>query len=81
MSTPSTFLAPIDEPTGPYCQHCGWELERELCDQCDGEGLYGHDCGEDCCPCLDPEDNEPCDLCGGEGGWWVCENTECPGKK
>ena len=70
-----------DELTGPYCTHCGWELERELCDQCDGEGVFGHDCGEDVCCCLDPEENEPCALCGGEGGWWHCFNQECPGRK
>ena len=71
-----------DEPlTGPYCEHCGWELDRELCEQCDGYGLSGHDCGEDCCCCLDPdEDNMPCDMCGGDGGWWICENDQCPGK-
>jgi hypothetical protein len=82
MSAPSIIETWEDEPsTGPYCTHCGWELERELCEQCDGEGLYGHDCGEDCCACLDPEENEPCGLCDGDGGWWVCENTECPAKK
>lgn len=71
-----------DDPSrGPDCPHCGWEMERELCDVCDGEGLYGHDCGEDCCPCLEPDDNMPCDQCGGDGGWWFCENTACPGKQ
>jgi len=70
-----------DPSTGPYCEHCGWELERELCEQCDGSGYDDHDCGEDCCCCLDPEENEPCDLCRGEGGWWTCENTACPEKR
>src|SRR5262245_43591815 len=37
------------------------------CPTCEGEGVVGHDCGEDCCPCLDPEDNVPCGTCGGEG--------------
>lgn len=33
------------------------------------EGLTGHDCGEDTCCCLHPEDNVVCDICNGEGGW------------
>lgn len=66
-----------DEPSGPYCSGCGAELDWEECDQCGGEGLYGHDCGEDCCACLAPEENEPCDECGGKGGWWVCTNRQC----
>jgi len=59
--------------------------EREWCEcwQCDGEGVSGHDCGDDCCCCLDPEDNMRCDICGGHGGWWRCytcnpeEEDEC----
>lgn len=38
------------------------------CWNCD-EGYSGHDCGEDCCCCLDPEDNVICDICRGKGGW------------
>lgn len=44
------------------CPKCGAELERVICELCDGEGLDAHDCGEDCC-CLDPEPNVPCDIC------------------
>lgn len=51
---------------------CGTELEWQECTQCLGEGVDGHDCGEDCCCCLDPEDNICCDICEGEGGWMGC---------
>jgi hypothetical protein len=39
------------------------------CWNCGGEGTSGHDCGEDSCCCLDPEDDQPCQICHGEGGW------------
>lgn len=39
------------------------------CWNCGGEGYSDHDCGEDCCACLYPEDNVVCDICNGEGGW------------
>lgn len=42
------------------------------CYNCAGEGFSHHDCGEDCCCCLDPEDNVTCDICRGDGGWWAC---------
>ena len=66
-----------DEPSGPYCKACGAELDWELCWQCAGAGVYGHECGEDCCACLDPEENEVCAECGGKGGWWFCGNSKC----
>lgn len=53
-----------------HCARCGSSLSREQCD-CN-EGFSHHDCGEDTCCCLDPEDNVPCEMCGGEGGWWQC---------
>ena len=40
------------------------------CENCGGEGVTSHDCGEDCCCCEDPEDNVACDCCDGEGGHW-----------
>jgi hypothetical protein len=58
----------------PECAECGGDADRELCFKCDGQGVDGHECGEDCCVCLDPEDNVPCDVCDGEGGWWYCVN-------
>lgn len=39
----------------------------EDCDDCGGTGYVGHDCGEDTCCCLNPEDNILCDTCGGRG--------------
>jgi hypothetical protein len=56
---------------GCHCARCGWSLEWEECEYCD-DGLTDHDCGEDCCCCLDPELNVLCDICEGRGGWWVC---------
>lgn len=53
---------------------CARHGEKEWCEcwQCGGEGVDGHDCGEDCCCCLYPEDNMTCDICNGHGGWWRC---------
>ena len=65
------------------CEECGCcELFTHACEQCDGDGVYGHHCGEDCCCCLDPEENEPCDLCDGRGWFKAClgncgENDHC----
>ena len=42
------------------------------CWGCGSTGYSYHDCGEDCCVCLDPEDNVRCDICLGEGGWYRC---------
>lgn len=39
------------------------------CWRCGGSGYLEHDCGEDTCCCMDPDDIE-CDLCHGEGGWY-----------
>ena len=36
---------------GPECPNCG------------GTGYSSHDCGEDCCACVDPQDNVRCDWC------------------
>lgn len=57
------------------CARCGSSLMRVQCDQCGGDGLDGHDCGEDCCCCLHPEDNQTCGMCRGEGGWWQCASS------
>jgi hypothetical protein len=42
----------------------------ESCWQCMGDGGW-HDCGEDCCCCLEPELNVVCDECDGEGEYDV----------
>ena len=39
------------------------------CWHCGGDGVSHHDCGEDTCCCLAPEDNVRCDICFGKGGW------------
>lgn len=55
-----------------YCKKCGGSVDWVVCEQCGGEGFDGHECGEDTCCCLYPEDNVPCDICDGEGGWYHC---------
>jgi hypothetical protein len=70
------------------CARCGSSLEFEECDNCAGEGVYGHECGEDTCCCLHPEDNVPCNYCGGKGNYpqclsvstW-CEANPLPGRE
>ena len=57
------------------CARCGSSLTFEDCEGCGGDGLYGHDCGEDSCCCLNPEDNVPCDICRGEGAFPVCMSS------
>lgn len=54
------------------CARCGSSIMFEDCDNCGGEGYSGHDCGEDCCCCADPDDNVVCSWCGGEGAHAVC---------
>lgn len=58
------------------CAHCGSSCDWTTCYNCE-DGYSGHDCGEDCCCCLNPEDNVTCDICRGYGGWWSClSNSE-----
>jgi len=45
---------------------CGSSMDNERCEHCE-DGFDGHDCGEDCCACLYPEDNVPCQYCDGTG--------------
>ena len=54
------------------CARCGSSCDFQQCDQCGGEGVDGHDCGDDTCCCLYPEDNVGCDICESHGGWWTC---------
>lgn len=70
MTSPSVAVGER-ERQGPACALHG---EKDWCEcwQCGAAGVYGHDCGEDCCVCLYPEDNERCDICNGAGGWWRC---------
>jgi hypothetical protein len=57
------------------CARCGSSISWEECENCGGEGVSGHDCGEDCCCCADPEENVQCDACRGRGGFNVCVST------
>lgn len=59
------------------CGECGGRKWPVTCWQCGGEGATHHDCGEDTCCCLYPEDNVHCDICNGSGGYLVCA-TCCP---
>lgn len=45
------------------------------CWDCGGAEFVGHDCGEDCCACLYPEDNLECQTCNGRGGWYRDQET------
>lgn len=54
----------------PRCRCC--EVEVEECSDGGGQGVWGHDGGEDCCPGLHPEDNIPGDPCLGRGYWQEC---------
>lgn len=56
------------------CARCGSSLHFEHCNQCD-DGYVGHDCGEDCCSCAEPEDNVVCDQCDGRRGWYICTSV------
>lgn len=56
------------------CARCGSSCHYVECHNCDSEypGYSYHDCGEDCCCCLNPEPNMRCDVCDGHGGWQCC---------
>lgn len=55
----------------PQCARCGSSVDFTHCDDCE-DGLDGHDCGDDCCCCLHPEDNVVCQTCYGHGVRWTC---------
>lgn len=55
----------------PDCPACGQPLDWMDCHHCHGEGYVEHDCFEDTCCCLDPDD-EVCRDCDGDGGYWRC---------
>ena len=46
------------------------------CWNCFGYIFTHHDCGEDTCCCLEPEDNVLCDVCHGHGGWGISESEQ-----
>lgn len=57
------------------CARCGSSVAHTRCYNCGGEGYSHHDCGEDTCCCLNPDDNVICDICRGSGGWFCCIST------
>lgn len=67
VSTVKSFDQKIAE-----CKRAGHWVEHTGCWQCAGEGVTDHDCGEDCCCCLNPEPNVTCDICDGDGGYEIC---------
>ena len=54
------------------CPDCGEEKQWVECSYCDEYGCSSHDCGEDTCNCLNPENNVNCDACGGDSGSLFC---------
>lgn len=59
-----------------FCARCGSSTDSVQCEACGGEGVDGHDCGEDSCMCRDPEPNVSCSYCQGRGSWLVCLSSE-----
>ena len=58
------------------CSICGALMEPVSCWQCLGEGGW-HECGEDTCCCLDPDDiTDICEECDGEGEYLCCPAVE-----
>ena len=55
------------------CKECGNEKFWRDCYNCE-DGYSYHDCGEDCCCCLNPEPNITCDICKGDDGWYQCSH-------
>ncbi len=60
----------LGEELCPICACCS--LSFMECENCAGDGVHGHDCGEDTCCCLDPEENIVCDICQGKGYFLRC---------
>lgn len=56
------------------CARCGSSVATECCEYCE-DGYDGHDCGEDVCCCLHPEENVPCQYCRGSGVWHTCVSS------
>lgn len=42
-------------------------MDEVECPMCDGETVFGHDCGEDSCVCSGPQPNLTCPMCHGRG--------------
>jgi len=61
----------------PTCKGCGDEMYWTDCWNCDEDGYSHHECGEDTCVCLYPENNVTCEFCEGKGGYYICINSKC----
>lgn len=72
MSTAVKAPIQTQEQKLEECRRAGHWVGDMCCWNCGGEGLSDHDCGEDCCCCLHPENNVTCDICEGKGGWKIC---------
>jgi hypothetical protein len=79
MATSNTPLGTETVTQARVCKKCSNELSWRDCYNCD-EGFSHHDCGEDCCCCLNPEDNVTCDICNGDSGWYVCRTCSPVGE-
>ncbi len=51
-----------------------------ICWDCGGERYTHHDCGEDTCMCLNPEDNVECETCEARGGWYLIQREASASK-
>jgi hypothetical protein len=71
---PPEMYAP-DVEIDCQCGRCGSSVASESCHFCE-DGFDGHECGEDCCCCLYPEENVPCQVCRGTGVWHDCMSSE-----
>jgi len=75
----STVIAPTPPNDGRewdcMCARCGSSVTHVDCDQCGGDGLDGHECGEDSCCCEFPDENRICDVCCGAGSWLICMSS------
>lgn len=79
-NSPKSVIAPFPPSDGRQwncqCARCGSSCDIEVCEECDGEGVDGHDCGDDCCCCGWPdEDNMVCQYCHGDGDRWTCVSS------
>lgn len=59
------------ELSDELCPNCGHQAYERECN-CD-DGIDGHECGEDVCCCLEPEENVECDECEGYGNHCWCK--------
>jgi len=72
VSEAATYDPVSKEWIRPACGKCGNEKDWRDCYNCGGEGYSYHECGEDVCCCLNPQDNVVCDICDGQEGWYQC---------